>query len=101
MAAEENQVPPVHREEVVMSLEEYERLLAQANQPVIMAPPVPQAPSSATKPSFTKPGLQRQFEFNASILDIISPIAQIAPDEFGLRINLNKAVTSLTQKMNS
>ncbi|KAK6019557.1 hypothetical protein OSTOST_14804, partial [Ostertagia ostertagi] len=50
------------------------------------------------KPSFSKPGLQRQYEFNSSILAIVEPIAQVAPPELNVKADLLKAVKAIKQR---
>ncbi|KHJ78691.1 hypothetical protein OESDEN_21686, partial [Oesophagostomum dentatum] len=55
-------------------------------------------PSSSTRPQFSKPGLARQFEFNSSILATLTPIMEMAPEEFDIKSSLRRAITSLTQR---
>ncbi|KAK6042086.1 hypothetical protein COOONC_20410 [Cooperia oncophora] len=54
--------------------------------------------ASTSKPTFTRAGLQRQYEFNSSILELIAPVAQVAPEEFDVKNLLDKAVTALRQR---
>ncbi|RCN38449.1 zinc knuckle [Ancylostoma caninum] len=105
--AEDNErhvVPEAEEELVQVRRDELEELLAQIRVPaapavVPLAPPVPApGPSSSSKPTFTKPGLARQFDFNSSILTILTPIMDFAPEDYEIRSNLAKAITLLTQR---
>ncbi|EYC19801.1 hypothetical protein Y032_0023g726 [Ancylostoma ceylanicum] len=53
---------------------------------------------SQPKHNFVKTGLARQFEFNSEILDIIRPIAELAPEEDDVKKNLDKAIELLTKR---
>ncbi|RCN48886.1 zinc knuckle [Ancylostoma caninum] len=113
----QDQVPAAAEDIVQMTVEELDELFAQIRQPVqptaaqapavpapVPTPPVPPpappapGPSSSSKPSFTKPGLARQFDFNSSILSILTPLVEWAPDDFEIRNNLSRAITLLTQR---
>ncbi|VDP37567.1 unnamed protein product [Heligmosomoides polygyrus] len=69
--------------------------------PVCMEAELFQSTSSASansKPVFSKPGLEKQFEFNSEVLSLIAPIAVYAPENFRTKESLMKAITLLTQR---
>ncbi|KAK6729898.1 hypothetical protein RB195_006759 [Necator americanus] len=89
---------PITAEEVVqISGEELEELLNQARQnvapPPVTMPSSANTPTSSTKPNFSKPGLARQFDFNSSILNILIPLKEFAPEDFEIRGSLSRAIS--------
>ncbi|KIH52920.1 hypothetical protein ANCDUO_16969 [Ancylostoma duodenale] len=109
----DQQLAPKAEEEVVqMRLEDFEVLLAQARAQQAPVPPAPTAPavapaiavvpmagpSSSSKPTFSKPGLARQFDFNSTVLASLSPLMEFAPEESEIKANLTKAITLLKQR---
>ncbi|KAK6725596.1 hypothetical protein RB195_004113 [Necator americanus] len=93
-------IPEASTKFVQISREELEEMLAQARRSSTSAASglQPTVPSSSSKPVFTKPGLARQFEFNSSVLNILTPLMEWAPDDFDIRSNLFRAITLLTQR---
>ncbi|RCN49871.1 hypothetical protein ANCCAN_04117 [Ancylostoma caninum] len=108
-------VPKAEEEVVQLRLEDFEELLAQARAQqaaAAPAPPAPPAPAvvpavavapvtgqiSSTKPTFSKPGLARQFDFNSTVLAALSPLMEFAPEDSEIKANLTKAITLLTQR---
>ncbi|KAK6755445.1 hypothetical protein RB195_014046 [Necator americanus] len=94
--------PNAAEEVVQISREELEELLNQARQtvapPPVTLPSSANTPTSSSKPNFSKPGLARQFDFNSSILNILTPLMEFAPEDFEIRGNLSRAITLLTQR---
>ncbi|CAJ0588768.1 unnamed protein product [Cylicocyclus nassatus] len=94
--------PDPTSEVVQMTRDQYELLinqLAAASSSPVTAPDTSgPRPSSSSRPSFTKPGLARQFEFNTKVMEALTPIVAFAPEEEGIRANLLKAITLLTQR---
>ncbi|EYC24543.1 hypothetical protein Y032_0013g1960 [Ancylostoma ceylanicum] len=84
-------VPDAEEEIVQLRLEKFEQLLAQARAQRAPAPSAPAVapaapvapiagPSSSTEPTFSKPGLVRQFDFNSTVLAALSPLMEFAPE---------------------
>ncbi|KIH65801.1 hypothetical protein ANCDUO_03871, partial [Ancylostoma duodenale] len=108
--------PRAEEEVVQLRLEDFEELLAQARAQQAPAPPAPTAPtspptpavaptvavapvegpSSSSKPTFSKPSLARQFDFNSAVLAALSPLMEFAPEESEIKANMTKAITLLT-----
>ncbi|KAK6765294.1 hypothetical protein RB195_025285 [Necator americanus] len=63
---------------VQISREELEEIWAQASRSLVPAATSLQStvPSSSSKPIFTKPGVARKFEFNLSVLNILTPLME-------------------------
>ena len=67
------------------------RLTADELDRLLQSRPGPsRAVQSQPKHSFTKAGLARQHEFNLEVIEIIQPIAEIAPDHDGVKQELEK-----------
>ncbi|VDO71814.1 unnamed protein product [Heligmosomoides polygyrus] len=99
MSGEDDSTAPVVTEYVSLQ-EVVDELLARST--VQLAPTVP-APAatigpSILRPTFTKQGLQRQYDFNTQILNLLNPIVEAAPEEFQIKASLLKAATLLTQR---
>ncbi|KAK6727346.1 hypothetical protein RB195_005189 [Necator americanus] len=71
-------IPEASTEFVQISREELEEMRAHANRSSAPAATGLQStvPSSSSKPIFTKPGLARQFEFNSSVLSVLTPLME-------------------------
>ncbi|KIH42635.1 hypothetical protein ANCDUO_27378, partial [Ancylostoma duodenale] len=89
-------VPEAAEEVVQMRKEDFDELVLQARASA--SAPAPLVASSSSKPTFTKPGLARQFDFNSQILDILTPLVELAPAEFDIRSSLTRAISMLTQR---
>ncbi|EYC12635.1 hypothetical protein Y032_0046g1336 [Ancylostoma ceylanicum] len=74
-----------------LSAEALERLMAQARQPST-------SQQSQPRHKFVRVGIERQYEFNMELLNIIRPIAEKAPEEEGVKQDLDKAVDLLTKR---
>ncbi|KAK5966950.1 hypothetical protein GCK32_013958 [Trichostrongylus colubriformis] len=53
---------------------------------------------SATKPNFKKTGLERQYDFNGEIINILLPIFETSAEEGGIKDDIAKAITHLIQR---
>ncbi|CAJ0594194.1 unnamed protein product [Cylicocyclus nassatus] len=76
--------------------EDLDNILTSVSTPALQLQAL--QPTSSQKPTFTKPGLSRQYDFNANLLSILSPIADIAPEDFDIKQQLTKVVELLTQR---
>ncbi|KIH43647.1 hypothetical protein ANCDUO_26342 [Ancylostoma duodenale] len=74
-----------------LTAEELEKLMQSRPGPSRTA-------QSPPKHSSAKTGLARQFEFNSEILDIMRPIAEVAPEEDDIKKNLEKTIELLTKR---
>ena len=76
---------------VQLGWEDLNRLIVQANQPSTSA-------AAQARHTFTKIGLSRQYDLNCGLLDLLSPITAIAPEEENIKKNLDKAMKLLRQR---
>lgn len=60
--------------------------------------PVSAGLGASSKPSFSKTGLSRQFDFNSSILSVLSPVVESLADDCDVKQVLAKALTMLSQR---
>ncbi|KIH45407.1 hypothetical protein ANCDUO_24551 [Ancylostoma duodenale] len=104
-------VPEAKEEVVQLRLKDFEELLGQARTSppapttltALPAPAVAPAvavtpaagPSLSSKPTFSKPGLARQFDFNSTVLAALSPLMEFSPEKSEIK---TKVITLLTQR---
>ncbi|KIH44080.1 zinc knuckle [Ancylostoma duodenale] len=74
------------------------RITSEELEKILQSRPGPSRTQSQPKHTFAKTGLARQFEFNAELLDIITPICEVAPEADDIKKNLEKAVDLLTKR---
>ncbi|VDN23456.1 unnamed protein product, partial [Cylicostephanus goldi] len=54
-------------------------------------------PGTSTRPTFSKPGLEKQFAFNSSVSPVLTPTLDLLKEE-ETKDSLRKAITLLTQR---
>ncbi|RCN27394.1 zinc knuckle [Ancylostoma caninum] len=74
-----------------LSSEALERLMAQARQ-------ASTSQQSQPRHKFVRVGIERQYDFNMELLNIIRPIAEKAPEEEGVKQDLDRAVDLLAKR---
>ncbi|EYC17881.1 hypothetical protein Y032_0029g1932 [Ancylostoma ceylanicum] len=67
-------VPDAVKDVVQLRKQDFDELVLQARAAAPASAPL--VASSSSKPTFTRPGFARHFDFNSQILDILSPLVK-------------------------